>query len=996
MRGDKPVSGLGTRKAEALLAYLVMQKRPFAREVLADLLWNDRPQDQALANLRSLLSGLRRKLKPNLIITRQTVAFDHDSDYWLDVAEFEQQSTINNQQSTVNDGQLAAAISLYQDDFLAGFHIREAYRFEEWAALERERLRRLAVVVLRQLVDRSSATNQIDRGIAYVGELIKYDPYSELARQQMMRLLARNSQRNAALAHYNQFRQFLADEIGVPPQPETNALYERIRSANPSQHNLPQPTTPFVGRTAELTAIEKRLTDPNCRLLTITGPGGMGKTRLSLQAAAKQVGRFLNGIFFVPLTAVTPTPSDDAAELVIEAIAETLGVSFQGSEPLQSELLDYLRQKEMLLLLDNFEHLLAATTLLGNILNQAPDVKLLVTSRERLNLQGEWTYELHGLLRPDPDQTDGMQSEAVQLFLQSAQRVEAGFVGDTAVYPAISRICHLVRGMPLAIELAASWVRLLSPQEIVTEIEQNLSFLTSTLRDAPERHQSMQAVFDASWQLLQPNEQAIMARLSVFRGRFSREAAQAVADVSLAELLALADKSLVRKKNGGGTAVIFHLHALLRQFAGEKLAQNPPQEIDAQERHGRHYVQFLQQRENTLLQSGQKQALAEISAELDNVRAAWQWLLQHRKTDLLDQALAGMYLFYWARSWLHEGYTAFQNAAAIVPDDDALLARILWRQAEFSAWLSQYDEAQSLLTRSLSLLRRIDSPKELAMALEANGRLHYWQGNYTRAREQVEESLAIFREIDDPFGQAQSLNSLANILCEESADFAAAENLFAESLAITQELGDGFGIAKVLINQGATAQAVGDFERAQQHFQESLALYREVDYQYGISAALSYLGQVTAQLGDGEAAADLIRQSLAIYRESGNRRAIVSGLEQLAGVIAQAGDLSTAKRYYVEALHLALALQSSRLIQELLTAVAQLAHSEGHNAQALKTIAFVLAQPDIGQQLEDKANRLLARLNGAIPAADTAVYSEQGRAITAEALIQEIINKLLI
>lgn len=994
--GERPLTNLGTRKAEALLAYLVMHKRPFSRDLLADLLWDDRPQEQALANLRSLLSGLRRTLKPYLTITRQTVAFNHDSAYWLDVAEFEKLLKIEesslaeaNHQSLIAN--LQSAITLYQDNFLAGFHIREAHRFEEWATLERERLQRLAVTALHQLVADALQNNQLNSGTAYAARLIKHDPYSEAARQQMMRLLVRSGQRNAALAHYEQFRQFLADEIGVPPLPETNALYERIKFADPGRHNLSPQPTPFVGRQAELAAIAAHLANPDCRLLTITGPGGMGKTRLAVQAAENQIGRYLNGIILVPLTAVTTASTGDTTGLVIEAIAEKLGLSFQGTDSIEAELVDYLRQKEMLLVLDNFEHLVAAAPLLHTILKQAPDVKLLVTSRERLNLQGEWLFDLHGLLRPAADQSDAVQSEAVQLFLQSARRVAAGFAADTAVTPAIVRICHLVRGMPLAIELAASWVRLLTPQEIVAEIENNLSFLTSTLRDLPERHQSMQAVFDASWELLTPAEQAIMAQLSVLRGRFSRDAAQAVAGISLPGLLALVDKSLVRKRTETGTAVAFQLHEILRQYAAQKLSQQPALEQEARDRHGRYYAQFLQNHEKSLLQSGQKQALAAISAEIDNIRAAWQWFIQQENQTLLEQALVGMYLFYWARSWLREGFTAFQNAAAIIQHNDALLARILWRQAEFAAWLSQFDEAQSLLTCSITILRATGSQSELAMALEANGRLLYWQGHYTRARQQVEESLAIFRQIDDAPGQAQALNSLANIICEEQADYTRAETLFLESLGIVQQLGDGFGIAKVLINQGATAQATGDLERARQLMQESLTLYQDVEYQYGISAALSYLGQVTAQLGDYAAAADLIRQSLDIHRQSGNRRAIVDALEQLALVVYKMGDVVAAKHYYAEAIRLAQALQSPRLIQTLLTAVAQLAFTENQVAQAHKIITFVLAQPSLSPKLKEDAEQLLAEINDAQPS--VAIEREQ---TTAKALIQEILNKLLL
>lgn len=1004
-RGGKPVTGLGTRKAEALLAYLVMQQRPFPRELLADLLWDDRPQDQALANLRSLLSGLRRRLGDYLIISRQTVAFNFDSDYWLDVAEFERLlkfedsrlKEAHHQSSIVNHQE---AVALYRGDFLAGFHIREAFRFEEWAVLERERLRQLAVTALRQLVNGALETNQIDQGLAYAATLTRLDPFSESARQQMMRLLVRDGRRNVALAHYEAFRQFLAAELEVVPLPETKALYERIKMADPTRHNLPTPPTPFIGRKAELAEIEERLADPDCRLLTITGPGGIGKTRLALQAAANQIGRLLNGVFFVSLAAVTVTTGDDPDELVTAAIVESVGLALQGTQTVASELIDYLRQKELLLVLDNFEHLLAAAPLLDNILHQAPDVTLLVTSRQRLNLQGEWLFDLHGLVRADHDRTNGEPSDAVRLFYQIAGRMDAGFDPATADLAAISCICYLVRGMPLAIELAASWMRLLSPHEIVAEIEGGLSFLAAPVRNLPQRHQSMQAVFDASWKLLTEAEQAVMRQLSLFRGRFTRQAAQAVAGVTLPTLLSLVDKSLVGKiTDAAGTAVYFNLHELLRQYAAARLAQHPAEKATARERHGRYYAQFLHQQEKGVLSSQQKETLAAIGAEIDNIRAAWHWLTSQRRYDALNLALEGMYLFYWARGWLREGYTAFQEAIAAVQaaaaPDETLLARALWRYAEFCAWLGLFEEADAALAQSIAILRRVSYLDELAMALEANGRLRYWQGHFTAAKHLFEETLALFRQTGNAIGQAQALNSLANTIYFESGDYEAADSLFDESLAISQQAGDKFGIAKVLINQGASALEAGDYERAQHLIRKSLVYYEEIEYQYGISSAFNYLGQIAADMGEYQSARELIEQSLALHRESGNRRAIVGSLKQLAAIARDTADFPLAKSRYVEALRLTGEMRAERLTLELLTAVAHLAHYEGDNQRALKTAAFILTQPNMDQELASESNALLAQASTALSPEDMTASRQEGEAMTMSGLIQQLKNEVL-
>ncbi len=951
MLGDEAVA-LRTRKMKALLIFLVMHRRPFPREQLAELLWDDRELTQGLANLRSILSVLRRSFKPYLLVDRQTVAFNHDSDYWLDVNAFIGQLAQAQAGGETNYYDLAEAAALFRGNFLEGFYIREAYQFEEWALLEREQLQRQAINALLELVNRAQETFQPKAGIEYATRLLKFDPFNERVHRQLMLFLARDGRRHAALAQYEQLRRLLAQEMQLAPLPETEAVYRRIKTANPDYHNLPSAATTFIGRLPELAWIECHLARSDCRLITISGPGGIGKTRLAQAAARVQVGRFLNGVIFVSLAGLRVDSAAEAEEAVATTVTGSLGLSFQGQATAANELIDYLRQKEILLVLDNFEHLLAAAGLVQQILQEAPAIKVLITSRERLRLPEEHLLDLRGLQRPEENEGDIFQYEAVQFFAACTERAGVRFHLWMEELPAIRRICSLTRGVPLALELAASWSRALTCAEIAAEIENGLSFLASSTPHLPERHRSMQAVFDYSWQMLTVEERAVMRRLSVFQGPFSREAAVAVADVSLPGLLALVDKSLLRREGG-----YFSLHELLRQYAAAHLAERSSEKEAAEEAHGRYYARFLQRWEKQL--TGPAQALAAINAEIDNVRAAWRWAvcqpLTPAKRACLADALESLYLFYWLRSWLQEGYTIFGRAAEVLPStqptDGVLSARIRWRQGEFSLWLGNYEEADALLDESVVVLRRNDQATELAKAIEARGRLHYWRGQFASARRCFAESLHLSRQAGFLSGQAQALNSLANVLAEEAADYGAAKQYYEESLALYRRLSDKVGIAKLLLNQGVLVQLSGEYAQAKRLYEESLQLYRETAYQYGISAALSHLGQVTSLLGAYEEAQELLEQSLALHRESGNRPAAAAVLRQLGQTMCQSGRQEAARQSLAEALRLAHTLRSERLALEILTDTAVYLRQTDRAALAWAVLDFVQAECENNQEL---------------------------------------------
>lgn len=631
-RDGAPLTGFVSVKAPALLCYLAITGRPQFRLVLAGLLWGDLPEEDAGANLRKALSNLRDLAGDHLIITPHMVTFDRTSAYWLDVEAFLSLST----RSLPTDlPDLHAAAELYRGDFLDGFYVRHAPMFEEWVLGQREGLRGLAGHVLKRLAGYYAGTGELDLAIDYTARLLTLDPWQEEAHRQMMALLARRGARSAALAQYETCRRLLKEELGVEPMAETTALYRRIRAIGaPRPHNLTASVTSFVGREPELALIAARLADPNCRLLTLLGPGGVGKTRLALEAAWAARGQindaFLDGVYFVSLLTV------HSASALAAAVAAAIGLSLPlGAEP-QAELLRHLRAREALLALDGFEHLVGETGFLTAILQHAPQVKLLVTSRQRLNLAGEWPLELGGLSYAPLGTTVGVETySATQLFLQRAQQACPALEPSALDYQAINFICELVEGLPLAIELAAAWAKAMRCLDIAQTVESGLDVFTAFQSDLPARHRSIRAAFERSWRLLSVVECQAFCRLAVFRGGFTRESAEAVAGADLPILTALADKSLLRRGQSGR----YEMHELLRQFAAERLAETPAEADEVRARHARHYLgEFLAHGERGVPGGERSAEVVGLREESGNVQAAWAWATEHGLADEVGRA----------------------------------------------------------------------------------------------------------------------------------------------------------------------------------------------------------------------------------------------------------------------------------------------------------------------------------------------------------------------
>ena len=557
------------RKEFALLIYLAVTQRAHSRDVLADLLWPGYGQTSTRASLRRTLSGLNRNLGGDLLsVDREQVALPPQEGLWVDVAAFQRHLAACEQhghgRKPVCAACLAAlqdAVALYDDDFLAGFSLADAPEFEAWQVQMAESLRRQLARALKRLAHGLADAGEYAEALRHARRWLDTDPLHEPAQRMLMRLYAQSGDRAAALRQYEAAVLALAAELDVSPEPETTALYEQIRagagrsaeeatsvhagSGLEAKHNLPAQTTSFIGRAVELEQIARRLADPHCRLLTIVGPGGIGKTRLALQAAQQHAGDFRDGVRYVELSTLG-TP-----HLLAPAILHAVAPDEYGDANAQRRLSEHLSGRQLLLVLDNFEHLLDGAVLLADLLRGVPALKIMVTSRERLNLSEEWLEPLDGLAFPPPEEIAEsasflQQHDATRLFLEAVRRVRPGWQPSPADAATVAALCRTLEGMPLGIELAAAWTRTLPLDEVRAELAHGLSILSTSLRDVPARHRSMHTVFDQSWSLLEPEQRSILRQMSVFRGGCTREAAQAVTGAGLAGLRVLVDSSWLR------------------------------------------------------------------------------------------------------------------------------------------------------------------------------------------------------------------------------------------------------------------------------------------------------------------------------------------------------------------------------------------------------------------------------------------------------------------
>ncbi len=929
-----PSIAFRSNKTRALLAYLALHGgRAHTREALATLLWSDSPPAAARTSLRQVIANLRQVVTPlldaqppALTITRHTLELDTDHpQLWVDVwalrhllARVQSHEHPNLACCAQCRCWLEGAVSLYHGDFLAGLPVEDAPLFQEWRLAQQESLHQEILEALLALSASYAAGGDLVLQANTLRRLLQLQPWHEEAHRQLMDALARTGQRTAALTQYKRCRQILADELGVEPAEETTALY-RLIQAEPAPgdvrprplasrhrpgHNLPPATTPFIGRDTLLAQLVDTLPETGVRLVTLLGPGGAGKTRLALEAARRLLPSFPGGVWFVPLADVPRSASeDDIRQALAGTILEHLGLTLQQPEDPWRTLLAYLHRGETLLLLDNLEHLLpSAAAFVAELLEAAPRVTFLITSQVRLRMHAEQVIPVPGLEWPSADEIGpkaAMQNDGVALFVERAGRTLAGFHLDADNVRAVARICCLVEGLPLAIELAAALTEHFAPEEIATALDTDMGMLAESpaAADLPSRQQGVKATFDYAWRLLARPEQEMLAQLSLFRGEFSRDAGLAVSRGSLASLATLVDRSLLRVIRPGRYA----LHMLVRHFAAAALDARPALRTAATARYSRFFAAFLQQQHPHLQGPRQPKALAALHLEMDNLHQAWELAVADAQLHLLAAMLSPLAAFFTDSGRLATGTALFTAArdslAPLAPQDPVaalLVARLdLWR-GFFLGEGGDMEAGASLLHTALPRLERLGADEDVAQAQRILGSFESRLGQLRRGIARLKQAGQAFTSLKDKAGLAKTLSALGHAW-ETQGEYHRAQEALAKSLIMLRQLGGAQALAKGLNHYGLLSYRLGKYQKAEEVLQEAVALNEAANNRPSLGASLANLGLALAaqrRYADAEAA---FRRALSIQREEGNPIRVAILLNNL-------GDVANAQGRHEEAL----------------------------------------------------------------------------------------------
>ncbi|MGB2983998.1 MAG: BTAD domain-containing putative transcriptional regulator [Candidatus Bipolaricaulia bacterium] len=895
------------RKALALLSYLAATGSSHSRDVLAALLWPEHESSRAFAFLRNALWILNQTpLTDWLVSTRHTIGLREDQALKVDVAAFRQAITgSHNPDDPDSADRLARASLLFAHDFLEGFSVEDSEPFEDWQFSESGALRQELAEVLERLSLLHENRGSLDQAIRFAHRRLEVQPMNESVHRRLMDLYTRSGQRASALAQFDACREILKTDLGIEPSEETVSLAERIRKgAAPSSVarrpavetsvSLPRYRTALVGRETELAKAVSLLQSAECRLLTVTGPGGCGKTRLAVEVAQESAPNFPDGVVFVPLVS-TSTSSHVPLE-----IANALG-PYCARDRMDEEhsrrpgtfsdrLLEALESQRMLLVLDNMEHLLVDLRWIETLLERATGITLLVTSRHEMKLRDEWILAVEGLPFPRGHvaQPDLAGFDAVSLFLQAARRANASFTPEGLDWEAISDIVRLVEGMPLGIELAAAWIRTMSCSTIASEVAGGLDFLSTQLRDVPKRHHSLRAVFAQSWNLLSRDARSAFRRLSVFPGGFSRDAARTVTGATLPILSSLVARSLLRRASTDR----YEMLEVLRQYAEERLRAMPGEATDMRDAHCSFHLDLLAESEDALKRSGQRRASELLREEIDNIRAAWSWAIARGRFDAIERAAMGLFLYCDMRNQFVEGANLFGEAAEGFPAGGSRGESVLYGFLRgLGAWFARMQRgvpsAEVLFDESLGILESSGMSRELAFI-----RL-LWSfsgfGSRAQRRKRLAESLEFFEGTQSLWEAAEVHEALAWAVLEDDASDAIEHAL--QSVSIHERLEDPWGIAMAKFTLGTLYAMAKDYERGRKELEESLALRRENDLDpLGAMQCIIELGNVASQIGDWSQASSRYLEALGVAEERGARWAQATIHESLARVSAEVND----------------------------------------------------------------------------------------------------------
>jgi len=968
---------LQRRKSLALLTYLAIERGEHLRDTLSALLWPDHEQSKAFANLRQALWEIQKAIGEDWLNTsKDKIGLKEDANIFLDVARFEELFENSQSQSDVSlrISHLVDTVSIYRNHFLTGFSLKDSHPFNDWAYAESEELKRKFAEALTLLTESYCALDQAKSAIPYGRRLVSLDPLNESAHRQLMEVYIQAGQQSAALKQYQTLEQTLRKELNLDPQPEIRELYKKIRKGeakpapienqtNPIQpkHNLPHQLSSFIGREKELTEITGLIT--KYRLVSLIGTGGMGKTSLSLQIGHKILNEYPDGSWFIGLDSLSDP------DLVPQTIASVFDIRETPEQPVIEILVNFLREKTALLILDNCEHLLdACAELIATLLQRCPNIKVLATSREVLNVAGEATYQTPSLSLPKQDDVALevlTQYESMRLFSERAALALSSFILTSDNAQTVMDICRKVDGIPLAIELAAARVNILQVEEILKQLNDSFGLLANDSKTASAHHQTIQASMDWSWRLLDDSEQIFLQQLSVFAGGWTLEAAQAVCEGDVLGLTnALAKKSLIVVKQASGRETRYRFHEIVRQYVREKLKESG-EEANILNRHLNYFLKFSERIESGLRGPNHAEWFARTNDERDNIRIA----LQHAFSVDVEAGLyiSGRLQVFWDNSDHREGK---QWLAAFLQKPDSkdypsARGRALLAQGWLLAWLEQFAQTRSIAQECLDIYRQCDDQGGETDALLLLGYALQLLDERETANKYYEQSLTLARSVGDLGRQASALLRLG--FDQPSVQL----TYWDEAIDLYRKAEDHYSLVSLLyFSARFHIVLTGSIVKAKEYIAEASQLLPSTGLHQASTLAGIANSMVAFMEGEYEEANSEL-QKVIDYTEASGHRMIHLWSRAYSGYVALgAGNLSEARHIFTQT------AQSFRKDQNTIGVVYML--------EGMASIYIALRKPELAAQLIGWADATRERIINERPYLEQADVDKNIAAIMAK------------